>query len=165
MDGRVLAAQCRERLISLRLRKLAGRLRVGWNGRLRSTAGRAWIKESWIELNPLLIGHGEEEVRQTLLHELAHLVAHERHGRRIAPHGPEWRKACADLGIPGAKATHRLALPRRQVARRYYYECPNCGAGMKRVRKMKREAACLACCRSYSGGQFDRRFVMVEKSA
>lgn len=163
MDGRVLAAQCRERLISLGHRKLAGRLRVGWNKRLRSTAGRAWIRESWIELNPLLIGYGEDEVRLTLLHELAHLMAHERHGRTISAHGPEWRQACADLGIPGASATHRLPLPRRQVARRFYYECPSCGAGMKRVRQMKREAACLACCRQHSGGKFDKRFVMKER--
>ena len=165
LDGRVLAAQCRELLLALRLRKLAGRLRVGWNPRLRSTAGRAWLEDSWIELNPLLIKHGEKEVRLTLLHELAHLVAHERHGRRIAPHGLEWQRACADLGIPGAPVTHRLDLPRRKVARRYYYECPSCGAGMRRVRRMKREAACLACCRRHSDGRFDRRFVMVEKQA
>ena len=28
----------------------------------------------------------------TLLHELGHLVAYEKHGHRIAPHGAEWKK-------------------------------------------------------------------------
>ncbi len=163
VDGRVLAVQCRERLLALGLAALAGRLRVGWNRRLRSTAGRAWINDSWIELNPLLIGHGLDEVRLTLLHELAHLVAHERHGRSIKAHGSEWRQACTELGIPGASATHRLPLPRSTQARRYYYECPACGSGMKRVQKLKREAACLACCREHSDGSFDPRFIMQSK--
>ena len=97
--------QCQDRLRQLELPELASRLKVGWNKRLRSTAGRAWIRESWIELNPLLVEHGVDQVRLTLLHELAHLVAYERHGRHIQAHGSEWRQACADLGIAGASAT------------------------------------------------------------
>lgn len=152
--------QCQDRLRQLELPELASRLKVGWNKRLRSTAGRAWIRESWIELNPLLVEHGVDQVRLTLLHELAHLVAYERHGRHIQAHGSEWRQACADLGIAGASATHRLPLPRNSQKRRYCYRCPACGAEMKRARRMKREAACLACCRKHAGGKFDRRFVM-----
>ncbi|MBX2887301.1 MAG: SprT-like domain-containing protein [Ferruginibacter sp.] len=33
----------------------------------------------------------------TLLHELAHLITFERHGNRIAPHGPEWKSAFSSL--------------------------------------------------------------------
>lgn len=164
LDGRVLAIQCRERVQELGLAELAGRLRVGWNRRLRSTAGRAWLNEGWIELNPRLLEHGRDEVRLTLLHELAHLVAHERHGRGIAPHGAEWQQACAELGIPGAPVTHRLDLPRHRQRKRFLYQCPACGLEMKRVRRMKRQAACLACCRKHADGKFDRRFLMTVRS-
>ena len=63
---------------------------------------------------------GTGEVERTLRHEAAHLLAHWRAGRRrIQTHGPEWRQACADLGIPGETVTHTLPLaPRRRQAAR-----------------------------------------------
>ena len=36
----------------------------------------------------------------TLVHEIAHLLAHERHGLRIKPHGDEWKNAFKDLMRP-----------------------------------------------------------------
>lgn len=36
----------------------------------------------------------------TLVHEIAHLLAHERHGRRIKPHGEEWKTSFKDLMRP-----------------------------------------------------------------
>lgn len=151
-----------EALRRLGLPGLAGRLRVVWNPRLRTSAGRAWPDRPRIELNPAIAGFGDAEVIRTLLHELAHVVARHRAGRRrIAPHGPEWGRACADLGIPGEPARHRLPLPVHRCERRFAYRCPACGAVIHRARRMRRRAACLACCRLHSGGRFDRRFEFV----
>lgn len=36
----------------------------------------------------------------TLVHELAHLVAFERFGRRIKPHGVEWKRTFQELMVP-----------------------------------------------------------------
>lgn len=36
----------------------------------------------------------------TLVHEIGHLLAHERHGLRIKPHGDEWKNAFKDLMRP-----------------------------------------------------------------
>ena len=36
----------------------------------------------------------------TLVHEIAHLLTHERHGFRIKPHGEEWKTAFKDLMRP-----------------------------------------------------------------
>lgn len=36
----------------------------------------------------------------TLVHEIAHLLAHERHGLRIKPHGEEWKNSFKDLMRP-----------------------------------------------------------------
>jgi predicted SprT family Zn-dependent metalloprotease len=161
-DALQLLAYARTALERLGLASLAGRLSVRWNARMRSTAGLAYPNRSQIVLNPRLAGFGWPEVERTLLHELAHLIAHERCGRRrIAPHGPEWRRACADLGLKNESRCHDLPLPRRKMARRFVYQCPACAEKIERVRLFRRPAACLKCCQTHCGGRYDKRFNLV----
>lgn len=132
---------------------------VGWNSRMRTTAGVAIASHREIWLNPALKEISREEVDRTLLHELAHLLAQHRHGRRrLAPHGPEWQQACRDLGIPGEGRTHQLPFAARRMKRRYLLRCPGCGESHGRVRIPRRRIACLSCCRSHSSGIYDERF-------
>lgn len=159
-DGRdeTLEAQAREWLHSLELPGGAKLLTVSWNARLRSTAGYARYPKWAVELNPLLRDF-EGQVERTLKHELAHLIAYHRSGRRrIEPHGREWRQACTDLGIAGEKAHHRLPLPRNEVVRKLVYACPACQTTVQRVRKFRRPTACLHCCNKHASGQYDGRF-------
>ena len=154
-----LLAEARALLRSAGAIALAEKLRVEWNSRMRSTAGLAFPSRSLVRLNPRLREFGEEEIQRTLRHELAHLLAHERAGRRrIAPHGAEWRRACRDLGLTDEKRTHDLPLPRRVIARRHHYRCPACGTTVARVQPLRRGSACLRCCRANSGGRYDARF-------
>jgi SprT protein len=139
--------------------RIARELRVQWNARLKSCAGRADYRHKLISLNPRLREHGATEIEQTLRHELAHLLAQARAGRRrIAPHGVEWRMACRDLGIDGEARCHTLPFPVTRRARRFLYKCPNCRSSFSRVRRIRRTVACLACCRAYNRGNFDARF-------
>ncbi|MEM9236142.1 MAG: SprT family zinc-dependent metalloprotease, partial [Verrucomicrobiota bacterium] len=111
---------CRISLRELGLPRLSRQVKVGWNRRMRTTAGRAWWPDGVIELNPRLKEISEREIWRTLCHELAHLVAYARAGRRrIKAHGPEWRRACAELGIPGEKASHDLPFEGRRQQRKY----------------------------------------------
>lgn len=159
-----LTTQCAYLLRSLQQETLAEKVVVEWNPRMRTTAGRAFWPCGKIELNPKLRELAPDEVQQTLLHELAHLLAYARVGRRrITAHGPEWRQACADLGIPGESATHSLPLPGRTMKRQWRYACPACGEGFDRVRKMKRRAACYTCCRTHNGGYYHQKFKLVEE--
>ncbi len=213
-----LESQARSLLRSLGADKLAREVRVEWNPRLKTCAGRADYREKLISLNPLLIDLGQsststqpgvknleckmhssltsgpgvlssaakleckmhsslaigskavleeserpeaicDEVDRTLRHELAHLLAQFRVGRRrIAPHGPEWRQACVDLGIADEARCHNLPFATTVYAARYVYICPNCKEKFPRVRRIRRAIACLACCRKYNGGDFDPRF-------
>jgi SprT protein len=151
----------------LGLELLAREVKVSWNPRMRTAAGRAFAREWTIELNPRLQDLPEEsrgaELRNTFLHELAHLVAFARVGRRrIAPHGPEWRQACRDLGIPGENRCHALDFEPRRLARKYAYECPACDAVILRVRRLRRRVACFPCCRKHAGGRYDGRFQLRE---
>lgn len=139
--------------------ELSARLVVGWNPRMRTTAGVAIAARWEIWLNPALCGVSEMEVERTLLHELAHLLAHHRHARRrLQPHGSEWRQACSDLGIGGEGRTHQLPFKGRKMKRRYLLKCPACGESHERVHPPKRRVACLACCRRHHGGLYHERF-------
>lgn len=164
-DEAALQDHARFLVIALGLPDAADKLRVTWNSRLRSTAGYArWPK--WIvELNPRL-REFDGQTERTLKHELAHLIAYERAGRRrIEPHGAQWLKACADLGIPDESARHTLPFPRSKQMRRLTYACPACGKEIARVQKFKRPTACLPCCRTHNRGRYDARFKLVLKPA
>ncbi len=154
-----LETEARALLTSIDATALAPRVRVEWNPRLRSAAGRAHFGDKLISLNPRLRPHGWAEIDRTLRHELAHLVAHSRAGRRrISPHGPEWRQACRDLGLADETRCHTLPFPTHSRTRRLLYRCPKCAKDFPRVRRIRRAVACLACCRRYSRGQFDKQF-------
>ena len=154
---------CRETAESLALPKLARKVQVSWNPRMRTTAGRAWWPARAIELNPKLKDFSDEEVWRTLKHEFAHLLAYERCGRtRIAPHGAEWKSACAELGIAGEETYHSLPLTGRKMKKNFSYSCPSCPAVIFRVRPMRRAVACHACCKKHNGGLYHHRFQLIK---
>jgi SprT protein len=144
---------------------LAARMIVRWNPRLRNTAGMAFPGRGLITLNPILSQFGAEEIDRTLRHELAHLLAQDRAGRRrIDPHGKEWKLACRDLGLADEKRTHDLPLPRHKQRPRHFYRCPGCGFELQRVKPLRKQSACAVCCRAHSRGRFDVRFRFVRTS-
>ena len=165
-DISTLQADARRWLRGAGAPRLAARVAVRWNTRMRSSAGTAAIAKAVVTLNPLLQQYGPEEVERTLKHELAHLLAQARAGRRrIAPHGAEWRRACADLGLADEQRCHDLPLPRRRVARRHRYRCPHCNVEVQRVKAFRRKTACLVCCRAHARGNYDERFRFVKMAS
>jgi predicted SprT family Zn-dependent metalloprotease len=158
-DAAEIEQRARELFRGLGCDDLASRVRVRWNARMRSTAGTAYAAKALVTLNPRLREFGDEEIDRTLRHELAHLLAHHRAGRRrIAPHGREWQRACRDLGLSDEKRCHDLPLPRREMKPRHFYRCPRCAVELRRVRALRGKSACIECCRAYNGGRYDERF-------
>jgi len=153
-----LERQARDLLRANGAARIGAELRVEWNSRLKTSAGRADDRQKLISLNPRLLEH-PAEIDRTLRHELAHLLAQFRAGRRrIQPHGIEWQQACRDLGIAGERRCHTLPFPAKRYAARFIYRCPNCRQEFPRVRRVCRAVACLACCRAHNGGEFNGRF-------
>ncbi|MEM9481344.1 MAG: SprT-like domain-containing protein [Verrucomicrobiota bacterium] len=145
--------------------ELAHGLTVQWNTRLQSTAGLAYYTEKRIEVNTELRRFAPEEPERTIKHELAHIIAHHRAGkRRIRAHGPEWRQACADLGIPDESRCHNLPLGRRRIRRKFAYQCRFCGEVVARVRPLERDSACYSCCREHNRGRYSGRYLLEEIS-
>jgi predicted SprT family Zn-dependent metalloprotease len=160
-----LTVWCSETSQHLALPELARKVRVFWNPRMQTTAGRAWWPDRAIELNPKLKACDPEELWRTLKHELAHLIAYERCGRRrIHPHGPEWQAACADLGIPGEKPFHTLPFKRRSMKRNHVYVCPICSTTIHRVKPIQRSVACFPCCQKFNHGAYHDRFRLIKQS-
>lgn len=158
---RALEAQARGWLGALGMTEEAEKVQVVWNAKLRSTAGYARWPQWLVELNPRLTEF-DGQVERTLKHELAHLMAYARAGRRrIEPHGAEWRQACTDLGIADESARHTLPLPRTRQKRKFVYACPACDLKVERVKRFQRHTACLACCRKHNRGTFDPRFQFI----
>jgi SprT protein len=58
----------------------------------------------------------------TIPHEVAHIVCHLQYGRRVRPHGPEWRAICLALGGTGERC-HRFDAQPARMLRRYDYAC------------------------------------------
>ena len=149
----------RELLVAAGASRITSEVRVEWNARLKTCAGHVDYRRKLISLNPRLHEHGFSEIDRTLRHELAHVLAQFRAGRRrILPHGPEWRAACHDLGIGDEKRCHNLPFPRHERVRRFVYKCPNCLLNFPRVRRIRRAIACLACCRAHNRGNFHPKF-------
>lgn len=86
-------------------------------------AGVAHLQQNLLRFNEQLYRENTEHfLRQTVAHEVAHLVAHQMFGARIQPHGEEWQLImCGVYELPPDRC-HTYAI-RRRVGTRYVYRC------------------------------------------
>jgi len=69
----------------------------------------------------LLHNNGVDFLHQTVPHETAHLVARAVYGRRIRPHGPEWRSVMQLFGAEPIRC-HHFEVPDRIRRRMRYFD-------------------------------------------
>ena len=118
LPGRkILTALARRLGVLWEMPELPRVVQIGYNPRLRTTLGRAFLREKIVELNPrLLITHPGELV-PTLAHELAHVVVYRRYGRSAGPHGPHFRTLMRAANLSPA-ATHNVPVGQMRRKRR-----------------------------------------------
>lgn len=89
-------------------------------------AGVAHLTENRLRFNAQLYRENREHfLRQTVAHEVAHLVAHQRFGAGIRPHGSEWQQIMLKVyGLP-AERCHSYEVKRRQRPYLYRCQCPD----------------------------------------
>lgn len=116
-------------------------IRVLFNRRLRTVAGRADGRAHAIELNPHLLDRHPEELVPTLVHELCHLAVGVGDG-----HGERWRRAMLALGFAPATC-HQLDVVGLEVQRRraWRWSCAACGETYLRHHRGARRFRCGSC--------------------
>lgn len=95
-------------------------------------AGRAYLREGRISIHEtLLVENFDSMIRETVAHEVAHLVTfwqwnRTRIGRRPQPHGSEWRTIMSRVLLVEPERTHNYDMTNVQVRRqrRFAYACP-----------------------------------------
>lgn len=122
---------------------------VEWRG-YRVAAGMAYCREGRIGLSSRVL-RMPSAVRDTLVHEYAHLLAWARHGRKSLGHGPLWQKAMRDLGAEPV-VRHRYEVERNARRQRVIYRCAKCGFEFVKSRRFpkRRRYAHIDC-----GGLFE----------
>ncbi|MEX6502654.1 SprT family zinc-dependent metalloprotease [Pseudomonas zhanjiangensis] len=86
-------------------------------------AGVAHLTENRLRFNLQLYRENRDDfLRQTVAHEVAHLVAHQLFGLHIQPHGEEWQLIMRGVYELPPLRCHSYAVQRRQVMR-FIYRC------------------------------------------
>ena len=104
-----------------------------------------------VELN------SEEEVKDVVLHEIAHALS-----PKGEHHGPIWKAICVEIGCRPERcySSKNVVTPRAvgQI-KRYSYECPHCKKIIDQNYKYTNTvAACRQCCNIYNSGQYSEKF-------
>ena len=90
------------------------------------TAGQAWPERNLLRLNRVLLEENQPHfLKHTLGHEVAHLIAENVYGRKIRPHGREWKFVMEQVFSLPANRTHSYNTShssRRPFA--YRCQCP-----------------------------------------
>ncbi|MFC3606204.1 SprT family zinc-dependent metalloprotease [Stutzerimonas tarimensis] len=90
-------------------------------------AGIAYLQRNLLRFNLKLYQENSEHfLRQTVAHEVAHLVAHQLFGERIRPHGQEWQRIMRGVYGLTPERCHNYPIerrPRRQFL--YLCQCPD----------------------------------------
>lgn len=115
--------------------------KFAWNNRQRAF-GLCNFKKKTIELSRVLTQHQTiEEVKNTILHEIAHAI-HPEDG-----HGPKWRKTFIGFGGDG----ERVGIGNEEIRAhalknsKYTLTCPKCGRQSPMHKKPKRQSSCGKC--------------------
>lgn len=101
----------------------------------------------------LTLLNGEEAVRDTILHEIAHALTPGAH------HGPAWRAKCRELGAKPERCYEAGEV--RQPAARYQLVCPGCEARYPRHRRTRGVFVCRVCYARHRQGEPTRPFRLV----
>ena len=87
------------------------------------TAGQAWPEKNLIRLNATLYLENQAHyLKQTVGHEVAHLIAYQYYGVSIRPHGKEWEGVMTDIFQLPAERCHSYDTG-RSTHRPYLYRC------------------------------------------
>ena len=103
----------------------------------------------------------EFQIKDTILHEIAHARAFILYGRQAANHGRLWKQVCIEIGAKPQVTYSGDDIKR--VEGKFLYVCPNCGLEIRYHKRLKLTRACGDCCRKFNNGKFSYDYVLQYK--
>ena len=111
--------------------------RVRVSRRMRTTLGSYMPCRKQIAISSRLLAMGDHsDVREVVLHEVAHAIVHARFGNKPSAHGREFRAICKELNIEPKRYVDVLT-EKWQTRIRYAAECDRCNVIVVRKRRMR----------------------------
>jgi predicted SprT family Zn-dependent metalloprotease len=130
----------------------------GWRFKLDNAVARngscSHAKRTISMSRQLTVRRTDAEVRNTMLHELAHALVGPGHG-----HDAVWRAKAISIGCNGARCTD--TAPENRVPGKWVAVCPGCSVRSERHRRPSKPSACATCCRRFNGGRFSLDYLFV----
>jgi predicted SprT family Zn-dependent metalloprotease len=104
---------------------------------MRRTLGSYTPSKRQIAISSRLLAMGnDDDIRQVVLHEVAHALVHARYGEKTSAHGKEFRAVCRDLNIkPRSYVDVKTEKWRSRV--RFLSKCGHCKVLIVRKRRMR----------------------------
>ena len=107
------------------------------SGRMRRTLGSYTPPRKQIAISSRLLAMGDEaDVRQVVLHEVAHAIVHARFGEKTSAHGREFRAVCDELDIKPRRHVD-VTTEKWQSRVRFLSKCGHCKAIIVRKKRMR----------------------------
>jgi predicted SprT family Zn-dependent metalloprotease len=128
------------------------------NRKLRTTVAR-WIDEKkQVELGPRFFKLTNRQ-SDVLCHELGHAAATQLYGKRISPHGQEWRALIRAAGYEPSSKLHNarcttVKFEKSKSQLRYEHRCPVCHS-VRHAKTRMRSWKCTECIRCGLSGQLE----------
>ena len=115
--------------------------------------GRFWISLS----KPLTELNSEAEVRDTILHEIAHALDVEERG--TSNHDKNWKRIAISIGCNGDRCYgDEVTMP----PKKWTVTCPSddCDYTYGAIRRPSNVPACSRCCKKHNNGKYSREFIL-----
>lgn len=113
--------------------------------------GVCFYKEKRIEVSIYHLVNSDEDIKNTILHEIAHAICPKR------GHGIEWKRCCRLVGARPERCGKAASLD--HAPHKWELKCSTCSHISKMHRKPKRKLACAKCCKTYNFGKFSEKYV------
>ena len=107
------------------------------SGRMRRTLGSYMPSRKQIAISSRLLAMGDEnDVRQVVLHEVAHAIVHARWGEKASAHGREFRSVCNEIGAKPRRYVD-VTTEKWQSQTRFLSKCGHCKVLIVRKKRMR----------------------------
>ena len=104
--------------------------------RMRATLGSYMPSRKQIAISSRLLAMGDDgDVREVVLHEVAHAIVHARFGNKPSAHGREFKAVCKELDIEPKRYVD-VSTEKWQMRIRYAARCNFCNLLVVRKRRM-----------------------------